>query len=133
MNKLRKNVVIMAKSKTTATFEDDFDEEEKEELAPEDKAAREEMEKYFSESLNQFKEGQIIQGTIIDLSKGLATIDVGFKSEGIVNMHEFPENGKNMSIGDKVEVFLERVEDNDGNVVLSKEKANKIHTNHGVK
>ena len=116
----------MTKSKTTAIVEDDFDEEEKEELAPEDKAAWEEMEKYFSESLNQFKEGQIIQGTIIDLSKGLATIDVGFKSEGIVNMHEFPDNGKNMSIGDKVEVFLERVEDNDGNVVLSKEKANKI-------
>jgi len=116
----------MAKSKTTATFEDDFDEEEKKELSPEDKAAWEEMEKYFSESLNQFKEGQIVQGTIIDLSKGLATIDVGFKSEGIVNLHEFPENGKNMSIGDAVEVFLERVEDNDGNVVLSKEKANKI-------
>jgi hypothetical protein len=52
----------MAKSKTTATFEDDFDEEEREELTPEDKAAWEEMEKYFSESLNQFKEGQIIKG-----------------------------------------------------------------------
>ena len=115
----------MAKSKTTVTFEDDF-EEEKKELTPEDKAAWEEMEKYFSESLNQFKEGQIIQGTVIDLSKGLATIDVGFKSEGIVNLNEFPEGGKSMAIGDKVEVFLERVEDNDGNVVLSKEKANKI-------
>jgi len=116
----------MAKSKTTATFEDDFDEEEKEELTSEDKASWEEMEAYFSESLNQFKEGQIVQGTIIDLSKGLATIDIGFKSEGIVNLHEFPESGKSMSIGDTVEVFLERVEDNDGNVVLSKEKANKI-------
>ena len=116
----------MAKSKTTATFEDDIDEDEKEELSPEDKAAWEEMEKYFSKSLNQFKEGQIIQGTIIDISKGLATIDVGFKSEGMVHLHEFPDNGKNMSIGDTVEVFLERVEDNDGNVVLSKEKANKI-------
>lgn len=115
----------MAKSKTT-TFEDNFDEEEKEDRTPEDKAAWEEMEKYFSENLSQFKEGQIIQGTVIDLSKDLATIDVGFKSEGIVNLHEFPQNGENMSIGDTVEVFLERVEDNDGNVVLSKEKANKI-------
>ena len=114
----------MAKSKTTTIFEDDFDEEEK--ISPEDKAAWEEMEKYFSESLHQFKEGQIIQGTVIDLSKGVATVDVGFKSEGTIHLYEFPENGKGMSIGDEVEVFLERVEDNDGNVVLSKEKANKI-------
>ena len=41
-------------------------------------------------------------------------------------MHEFPKNGQDLSVGDEVEVFLERIEDNDGNVVLSKEKANKI-------
>ena len=114
----------MAKSKTTTTFEDDFDEEEK--LSPEDQAAWDEMEEYFSESLHQFKEGQVIQGTIIELAKGLATVDVGFKSEGTIHLHEFPKNGQDLSVGDKVEVFLERVEDNDGNVVLSKEKANKI-------
>ncbi len=116
----------MAKSKTKLVFEDDFEEEEKEELSPEDQASWEEMETYFTESLNQFKEGQIINGKIIEISKGMATVDVGFKSEGIVQLHEFPDNGKNMAIGDEVEVFLERVEDNDGNVVLSKEKANKI-------
>ena len=114
----------MAKSKTTTTFEDDFDEEEK--LSPEDQAAWDEMEEYFSESLHQFKEGQVIQGTIIELAKGLATVDVGFKSEGTIHLHEFPNNGQDLSVGDVVEVFLERVEDNDGNVVLSKEKANKI-------
>ena len=114
----------MAKSKTTTTFEDDFDEEEK--LSPEDQAAWDEMEEYFSESLHQFKEGQVIQGTIIELAKGLATVDVGFKSEGTIHLQEFPNNGQDLSVGDKVEVFLERVEDNDGNVVLSKEKANKI-------
>ena len=114
----------MAKSKTTTTFEDDFD--EKEQLSPEDQAALDEMEEYFSESLHQFKEGQVIQGTIIELAKGLATVDVGFKSEGTIHLHEFSNNGQDLSVGDKVEVFLERVEDNDGNVVLSKEKANKI-------
>jgi len=114
----------MAKSKTTTTFEDDFDEEEK--LSPEDQAAWDEMEEYFSESLHQFKEGQVIQGTIIELAKGLATVDVGFKSEGTIHLHEFPKNGQDLSVGDQVEVFLERIEDNDGNVVLSKEKANKI-------
>lgn len=114
----------MGKSKITTTFEDDIDEEEK--LSPEDQADCDEMEKYFSESLHQFKEGQIIQGTVIELAKGLATIDVGFKSEGNIHLHEFPNNGQDMSVGDEVEVFLERSEDNDGNVVLSKEKANKI-------
>ena len=114
----------MAKSKTTTTFEDDSD--EKEQLSPEDQAALDEMEEYFSESLHQFKEGQVIQGTIIELAKGLATVDVGFKSEGTIHLQEFPNNGQDLSVGDVVEVFLERVEDNDGNVVLSKEKANKI-------
>ena len=113
------------KTKSTMAFTDDF-EEEQDELSPEDKATWEEMEKYFSESLHQFKEGQIINGSIINISKGVATIDVGFKSEGIVHLHEFPEGGKDLAVGDTVEVFLERIEDNDGNVVLSKDKANKI-------
>ena len=114
----------MTKSKIETTFEDDFDEEEK--LSPEDQAAWDEMEKYFSESLHQFKEGQVVQGTVIELAKGIATIDIGFKSEGNVHIHEFSNNGQDLSVGDEVEVFLERSEDNDGNVVLSKEKANKI-------
>ena len=114
----------MTKSKIETTFEDDFDEEEK--LSPEDQAAWDEMEKYFSESLHQFKEGQVVKGTIIELAKGIATIDIGFKSEGNVHIHEFSNNGQDLSVGDEVEVFLERSEDNEGNVVLSKEKANKI-------
>ena len=115
----------MTKSKIETTFEDDFDEEE-EKLSPEDQAAWDEMEKYFSESLHQFKEGQVVQGTVIELAKGIATIDIGFKSEGNVHIHEFSNNGQDLSVGDEVEVFLERSEDNEGNVVLSKEKANKI-------
>jgi small subunit ribosomal protein S1 len=106
----------------------EFDEYEMqgEELTEEDKAAMEEMEAYFSNSLNQFKEGQIIIGKVIAIAKGMVTIDVGFKSEGVVSQNEFADNGKTLSLDDEVEVYLERVEDNDGNVVLSKEKANKI-------
>jgi len=82
----------MTKSKIKTTFEDDFDEEEK--LSPEDQAAWDEMEKYFSASLHQFKEGQVIQGIVIELAKGMATIDVGFKSEGNIHLHEFSNNGQ---------------------------------------
>ena len=68
----------MTKSKIKTTFEDDFDEEEK--ISPEDQATWDEMEKYFSESLHQFKEGQVIQGTVIELAKGMATIEFGCSS-----------------------------------------------------
>ncbi|MFQ5451669.1 MAG: 30S ribosomal protein S1 [Nitrospinaceae bacterium] len=116
---MKKQMTLMAPEEV-----DEF--EEQEELSPEDKAALEEMEEYFKESLGQFREGQIVQGTVIALSKDMVVVDVGFKSEGHISLHEFPDNGKNLSIGDEIEVYLERVEDNDGNVVLSKEKANKI-------
>jgi len=84
------------------------------------------MEAYFDKSLKNFREGEIIIGKVLGLSKGLVTVDVGFKSEGIISHSEFPEAEKDLKIGDEIEVFLERVEDNNGIVVLSKEKANKI-------
>lgn len=105
---------------------DECDLEVQESLSPEDQVTFDEMEAYFSDSLGQFKEGQIINGTIIELSKDNIVVDVGFKSEGVIFLREFPDYGKSLGVGDTVEVYLERVEDNDGNVVLSKEKAIKI-------
>jgi len=96
------------------------------ELTAEEKAAHAEMEAYFDKSLKNFREGEIIIGKVLGISKGLVTVDVGFKSEGMISHSEFPEAEKNLNIGDEIEVFLERVEDNNGIVVLSKEKANKI-------
>ena len=102
------------------------DKAELEDLTPSEEASYQEMETYFNESLGRFKASQIIMGKVIAISKGLVTVDVGFKSEGLISLSEFPESGKNLQIEDEVEVFMEKVEDNDGNVVLSKEKANKI-------
>jgi len=113
---------VVAESKTELE-----DLEEQEELSEEDKALRAEMEAYFENSLKKFREGEIITGKVLNINKGLVTVDVGFKSEGIISLSEFPEAEKeNLDIGSEVEVFLERVEDSDGIVVLSKEKANKI-------
>ncbi len=95
-------------------------------LSAEEKAAHQEMEAYFEKSLKNFREGEIIIGRVLGLAKGMVTVDVGFKSEGLINLNEFPEAEKDLQIGDEIEVFLERVEDNNGIVVLSKEKANKI-------
>ncbi len=108
-----------------AQMEED-DKTELEELTPGQIASYEEMESYFNDSLGRFKASQVIMGKVIAISNGLATIDVGFKSEGLVSLSEFPGNGKNLQVGEDVEVFLEKVEDNHGNVVLSKEKALKI-------
>ena len=116
---MKKDAALMAQMD-----QDEFD--EKEVLSPEDQVTFDEMEAYFSESLGQFKEGQIIHGTVIDIQKDHIIVDVGFKSEGLISLHEFPDHGKSLSTGEDIEVYLERVEDNDGNVVLSKEKAIKI-------
>ena len=105
---------------------DEDDKAELGDLTPNEEASYQEMETYFNQSLGRFKASQIIMGKVIAISKGLVTVDVGFKSEGMVSLSEFPESGKNLQIEDEVEVFMEKVEDNDGNVVLSKEKANKI-------
>lgn len=108
-------------------LDDDFDDlDEREELSPEDQAAYEEMEEYYESSLKKFKEGEIIQGRVIHLTKDNVTVDVGFKSEGVISLREFSSSEKALELGDEIEVFLERSEDNDGIVVLSKEKANKI-------
>lgn len=115
------------KKNTALTAQMDQDElEEREELSPENQAAFDEMETYFSENLGRFKEGQIITGTVIHIQKDHIIVDVGFKSEGLISLHEFPDHGKSLAMGEDIEVYLERVEDNDGNVVLSKEKAIKI-------
>ena len=105
---------------------DEDDKAELGDLTPNEEACYQEMETYFNKSLGRFKASQIIMGKVIAISKGLVTVDVGFKSEGLISLSEFPESGKNLQIEDEVEVFMEKVEDNDGNVVLSKEKANKI-------
>ena len=105
---------------------DEDDKAELGDLTPNEEACYQEMETYFNKSLGRFKASQVIMGKVIAISKGLVTVDVGFKSEGMISLSEFPESGKNLQVEDEVEVFMEKVEDNDGNVVLSKEKANKI-------
>ena len=81
----------------------------------------------FEELLNeQFGDkgivGTVVKGTIVRLTDDFATIDVGLKSEGRVPLREFGQNPE-LKIGDQVEVMVDRYEDKDGNIVLSREKA----------
>ncbi|MCH8189125.1 MAG: S1 RNA-binding domain-containing protein, partial [Proteobacteria bacterium] len=70
-------------------------------------------------------EGSVIEGTVIAIENDMALIDVGLKSEGRVSLKEFslPGQDSELKVGDKVEVFLERMENKNGEAVLSREKA----------
>jgi small subunit ribosomal protein S1 len=71
------------------------------------------------------QEGSVIKGTIVGIEKDVAVIDVGLKTEGRVPLKEFSMPGRpaNLSVGDEVDVYLERVENSMGEAVLSREKA----------
>ena len=70
-------------------------------------------------------EGQVVKGTIISIEKEMINIDVGYKAEGRINIREFIGKNKRATpvVGDIVEVYLERVENKNGEAVLSREKA----------
>jgi len=77
----------------------------------------------------QVEEGKVVSGTVIQLTKDFAVIDIGYKSEGQVPMGEFvpaPGAEPQVKVGDKVQVLVESRENDTGMVVLSKEKADKM-------
>jgi small subunit ribosomal protein S1 len=76
----------------------------------------------FENLVKSFTEGQIVKGTITEIRENEVIVDVGFKSEGAIPASEFRGFDK-ISEGDQVDVFLEKLENQDGLVVLSKEKA----------
>ncbi|MBQ7633574.1 MAG: 30S ribosomal protein S1 [Alphaproteobacteria bacterium] len=86
-----------------------------------------EMTENFEDLLNeQFGEngilGTVVKGTIVRISDDYVTVDVGLKSEGNIPVREFGTNPE-LKVGDVVEVLVDRYEDKDGNIVLSREKA----------
>lgn len=78
--------------------------------------------KLYSESFSDLKEGELIKGKVVRIQGDNVIIDVGFKSEGAISRDEFPED-KELKVGQEVEVVIESVEDQDGNLVLSKQRA----------
>jgi small subunit ribosomal protein S1 len=80
------------------------------------------MEEAMKQADMRFAPGQIVKGIIIEVRPKEALVDIGYKSEGTVNGGEF-DDIKAVKVGDEVDVLIERLEDKDGMVVLSKEKA----------
>jgi len=69
--------------------------------------------------------GQILTGTIVEITKDFAIIDVGLKSEGLVSLSEF-QDPQEVFLGNDIEVLLEKAEGSDGQIVLSRERARKL-------
>jgi small subunit ribosomal protein S1 len=80
------------------------------------------MEEALRQSPTHFATGQIVKGIVIEVRPKEVLVDIGYKSEGVVSGNEF-EDIKTVKIGDEVDVLIEKLEDKEGMVILSKEKA----------
>jgi len=89
----------------------------------------ENFEALLNQSLKKIKnfEGKVVNGKVISIDNNHALIDVGLKSEGRISIDElrFCDKEKEIKVGDKIDVFVERIEDKNGEAVLSREKAKK--------
>jgi small subunit ribosomal protein S1 len=78
----------------------------------------------YENTLNEIEEKEIVTGRVVSIDEKYVVIDIGFKSEGIIAVNEFSSSIlENMGPGDEVDVFLDRVEDKEGQLILSRRKA----------
>ncbi len=82
----------------------------------------------YEQSLKTMQEGELVSGEIVMIGKEFILVDIGYKSEGQIRINEFIDAEGNLTarVGDKIDVLLEKREDEDGRIILSKEKAAKI-------
>ena len=81
----------------------------------------------YEETFKNLEEGTITEGRVVAVSKDRVVVDIGYKSEGMISNDQFStEELQNLKVGDPLKVYIEECEDADGNLVLSKEKADKM-------
>ncbi len=97
---------------------DNMNIEEQQEQAP--KNEQNELQEEYMKSFQPIKEGQAVIGTVVEINTDFVFVDIGYKSEGKINIEEFQQLPK---LGDQVEVVIMRREGREGNVVVSKKKA----------
>ena len=84
--------------------------------------SHEELEKAYDNTLGKVGNNEVVEGTVIGMNKREVIVNIGYKSDGIIPMSEFRYNPE-LTIGDKVEVFIENQEDKKGQLILSHKKA----------
>jgi small subunit ribosomal protein S1 len=87
-----------------------------------DESERSDLMKMYEGTLGKISEGEIVKGRVVNIGDTDVTVDIGFKSEGTVPLAEF-KNRDELKVGDQIEVFLESVENKDGQLVLSRKRA----------
>ena len=97
--------------------DDEFDLDEMEDMS--------QFEDLFEQSLKTFKEGEILEGTVVGVDRDYVMVDVGYKSEGLIRVREFQDDDGTITVkpGDTVEVLLERWSSDDSTLMLSHAKA----------
>ena len=85
-------------------------------------AKHQEMVNLYTNSLKSLNQNELISGTIVSISDREVVVNVGFKSDGIISRNEFKDL-TDLKIGDTVEVYLENVEDQDGQLIISRKRA----------
>jgi small subunit ribosomal protein S1 len=80
------------------------------------------LQELIANSIKNYREGSIVKGHILEIRNREFLVDIGYKSEGVIPASEF-DDPESVELGDEIEVLLERLENDEGMVVLSKEKA----------
>ena len=119
------------RSETTKTDgEDVMTEQSTGEYSVEVQETEEEMDfqQILDNSMKDLKEGEIVQGEVIQITSDHVVVDVGYKSEGRISISQFraKDGTTTVEVGENVQVFLEQWEDDDGEIVLSKDKADQL-------
>ncbi|GAB4280704.1 MAG: 30S ribosomal protein S1 [Marinilabiliales bacterium] len=86
---------------------------------------RKKLEDIYNQTLSTIVENEIIEGTVVAKTKREVVINIGYKSEGVININEFRYN-PDLKVGDKVEVLVETTEDPNGQLILSHKKARSL-------
>jgi small subunit ribosomal protein S1 len=89
-------------------------------------ASEESMEYWFNRGVSDVEEGEVVRGRVVEVRDSEVLVDIGYKSEGTIAIEEFRHAGVLPKVGEEIEVYLESKEDNEGLIVLSKDKADKI-------
>ena len=85
------------------------------------------LEALYEETFKNFEEGTITEGRVVVIQKDRVIVDIGYKSEGIISTNQFmPDELNALAVGDRIQVYIEQREDAEGNLLLSKEKADKM-------
>ncbi|MBR5250234.1 MAG: 30S ribosomal protein S1 [Bacteroidales bacterium] len=121
------NVILANRRKSNASVpvdKFDWDAFENDALYNTDKAT---VEASYNQTLSKVIENEVVEGVVMGMNKREVLVNIGYKSEGIININEFRYN-PDLKIGDKVEVYVENAEDKKGQLILSHKKARSLRS-----